>query len=130
MAELRQTREVTADGHFGEPRSKPTTRQAITPGEQKYTKIPVPVLAIFADPQDYGPSVSNDPAIRKAVDAVDIPWKEARVKAFEAGVPSARVVRLPQANHYIFISNETDVLREMQMFLAGLDSPRVDLQLL
>jgi len=33
-------------------------------------------------------------------------------------VPGARVVRLPNANHYVFISNEADVLREMRAFLA------------
>jgi hypothetical protein len=36
------------------------------------------------------------------------------------GVPSARVVRLPHANHYIFLSNESDVIREMNAFLSGL----------
>jgi hypothetical protein len=42
------------------------------------------------------------------------------VDAFEAGVPSARVVRVPNASHYIFQSNEADVLREIRAFLAGL----------
>jgi hypothetical protein len=35
-------------------------------------------------------------------------------------VPSARVVRLPHANHYVFRSNEADVLREMNAFFASL----------
>jgi non-heme chloroperoxidase len=30
------------------------------------------------------------------------------------------VVRLPHANHYVFISNQADVLREMRDFLASL----------
>jgi non-heme chloroperoxidase len=30
------------------------------------------------------------------------------------------VVRLPNASHYIFLSNEVDVLREMNAFLAKL----------
>lgn len=41
-------------------------------------------------------------------------------EAFEKGVPTARVVRLPNADHYIFRSNEADVMREMNAFLAGL----------
>jgi len=45
---------------------------------------------------------------------------EAQAKAFENGVPSARVVRLPYANHDVFMSNEADVLREMRAFLVGL----------
>jgi non-heme chloroperoxidase len=35
-------------------------------------------------------------------------------------LPSARVVRLPGANHYVFLSNEADVLREMRAFLSRL----------
>jgi non-heme chloroperoxidase len=38
----------------------------------------------------------------------------------EAGVPSAKVVRLPNADHYIFRSNEAEVLRAMKDFLGKL----------
>ena len=37
----------------------------------------------------------------------------ARVKAFAAGIESAHVAVLAHANHYVFRSNETDVLQEM-----------------
>lgn len=30
------------------------------------------------------------------------------------------MVDLPQADHYLFLSNEADVLREMRVFLATL----------
>jgi alpha-beta hydrolase superfamily lysophospholipase len=43
-----------------------------------------------------------------------------QARAFEAGVPSAHVVRIPNADHYVFNSNEADVLREMNAFLAKL----------
>jgi pimeloyl-ACP methyl ester carboxylesterase len=43
---------------------------------------------------------------------------ERQAKAIEDGVPSARVVRLPGANHYVFLSNEADVLREMRAFVG------------
>jgi hypothetical protein len=43
-----------------------------------------------------------------------------QAKAFEDGVPSARVVRLAQAYHIVFLSNEADVLREMRAFFATL----------
>ena len=45
---------------------------------------------------------------------------EAQAKAFEAGLPTARVVRVPRANHYVFLSNEADVLREMETFIGSL----------
>jgi len=45
---------------------------------------------------------------------------ERQAKALERGVPTARVVRLRGA-HHIFLSNESDTLREMRAFLAGLN---------
>jgi len=119
-AELRQQRESEPGGHVGEERAKATTRQAIIEGEEKYTDLRLPILAIVAFPHDPGPFASNNPVARAAFEAIEAAFDEPQVKAFESGVPSARVVRLPRANHYVFISNESDVLREMRTFLAAL----------
>jgi pimeloyl-ACP methyl ester carboxylesterase len=40
------------------------------------------------------------------------------VKAVSEGLPSARVITIPGASHYVFLSNEGDVLRYMDAFLA------------
>ncbi len=98
----------------------PAVSQAIMAGEQKYTNIPVPTLAIFAVPHELGSYAGKDPGVRAALDARDEAWAGAQAKAFESGVPSARVVRLPHANHYVFRSNEADVLREINAFLGSL----------
>jgi len=45
---------------------------------------------------------------------------EVQAKAFENGLPTAHVVRIPRANHYVLQSNEADVLREMDAFIGGL----------
>ena len=92
-------------------------------GHQKYTKIPVPILAIYAVPHDLGSLAAvfgNDAAARAAYEARDQISTEAQAKAFESGVPTARVVRLQHADHYVFQSNEGDVLREMNSFIGGL----------
>jgi pimeloyl-ACP methyl ester carboxylesterase len=92
---------------------------AILEGEQKYTSVRVPVLAIYALPHSGGPGI-KDPALRAASEARDLANTGQQAKAFETGVPSARVVRLPNATHYVFNSNEADVLREMNNFLSSL----------
>jgi non-heme chloroperoxidase len=91
--------------------------QAINAGWQKYTRIPVPVLAIYALPHDYG-SIA-DPATRAELESGE-QHAAAQAQAFEAGVPTARVVRIAHANHYVFLSNEADVLREVAAFLGTL----------
>lgn len=117
-SELRQLFENTPDGHVGKPRGNPAIAQAVNAGVQKYTNIRVPVLAVFASPADPGPFV--DSATRAAVEATALETTGTEVNAFEKDLPSARVVRLAHANHYVFLSNEADVLREMQAFIGSL----------
>ena len=94
---------------------------AILAGAEKYTDIRVPVLALFAFPQDLAPTVfANDPAAHARLEAVNRADRETQIKAFQSGIPSAHVVRLPHADHFLFITNETDVLREMNTFLEKL----------
>jgi non-heme chloroperoxidase len=89
-------------------------------GEQKYTEIHGPVLALFACPHNFDRMFPNDPAGKAAIVADDLASCTAQSKAFAAGVPTAHVVRIPNADHYVFNSNEADVIREMNEFLAKL----------
>jgi non-heme chloroperoxidase len=89
-------------------------------GRQKYTALHVPILAIFADPHDHGALYQDNPAARVAVIANDRETTDAEVEAFQAGVPNAHVVRIPNADHFLFKSNEAEVMREMTAFLASL----------
>jgi pimeloyl-ACP methyl ester carboxylesterase len=97
----------------------PAPAKAILEGEQKYTDIKVPILAIYALPHSR-PGLPDDPAARAAADARDLEDTGSQAKAFETGMPSARVVRLPHATHFLFQSNEADVLREINDFLGTL----------
>ena len=94
----------------------PTPAQAIIEGEQRYTDIRVPVLAVYAIPHNFG-SIFHDPAQRAAAEARDAVSFGAQADAFEKGVARAQVVRLPNASHYVFKSSEAEVLREMRAFI-------------
>jgi pimeloyl-ACP methyl ester carboxylesterase len=99
--------------------------QAILDGSRKFTDIRVATLAICAHPQDMSAELRSydEPELRAEVEALraSVEGKiEKQIAAFKDGVPSARVVILPNAHHYIFLSNESDVLREMKAFLAML----------
>jgi pimeloyl-ACP methyl ester carboxylesterase len=101
------------------PPKFPAAVTGIMEGEQKYTEIHAPLLLIYAVPHSGGPPL-KDPATRAAAEARDEANANAQAKAFQAAVPQAKVVKLPHANHYVFESNEADVLREMDAFIAGL----------
>jgi len=50
-------------------------------------------------------------------------YEEARIRnhhSLRAGIPGSRVVLLPNTSHYIFQSNETDVLREINHLISSM----------
>ncbi len=117
-AEMRQRYEINPDGSVGKRRDPSPAFMAIMEQEQKYEDIRVPVLAIYADPLDWGSYKSV--ADRDIADANNKAWVDGVAKVFQGAVPNARVVVLPKTNHYIYMANEGIVLREMRSFLAGL----------
>ena len=87
---------------------------ALLAGERKYTSIRAPVLAIYAVPQRC--EEDCDSARHKARAASDM----ALANAFAAHNPSARVVKLANADHDVFESNPDEVQKEMSEFMNSL----------
>ncbi|HEY6971733.1 MAG TPA: alpha/beta hydrolase [Candidatus Angelobacter sp.] len=120
--ELRQQFTTTSDGRVGKERDFPGGA-LILQGMKKYADIPVPALAIFAIPHAQPKWMTDgaDPKVREAAKAfsaaVDA-LTTRQAKAFEDSVPTAHVIRLRGADHYVYLSNEDDVLREMKSFLS------------
>jgi pimeloyl-ACP methyl ester carboxylesterase len=106
---------TTPAGERCKLQSLPSAGNAIASGGRQFTEIRLPTLAIFASPHDTG-SPSPDPAFDKFDEAVT----ERQARAFERGVPGARVLRWPHANHYLFLTREADVLKEVTTFLAAI----------
>lgn len=111
----------------------PEVRQAITVGARmkpNYTGIRVPVLAMYQAQLPFDEvakqfDVRNEEeraALRQyyaATRALYTRWQQELLSA----VPTARIVELPGANLYMFLSNEADVIRELRAFAL---SPRVN----
>jgi pimeloyl-ACP methyl ester carboxylesterase len=94
---------------------------ALTFGMQKYTAIPVPALAIYACPHNWNHLPANESARKAALVADDTARCNAWADAFSRGVPTAHVVRIPNADHYVYLSNAAQVAGEMNDFLAKLN---------
>jgi pimeloyl-ACP methyl ester carboxylesterase len=91
---------------------------ALNFGMQKYTSIPVPALAIYACPHDWD-RLPDSP--RKTALIADDKLRCTRwADNFRQGVPSAHIVMIPNADHYVYLSNEAQVVREMNDFLEKL----------
>jgi non-heme chloroperoxidase len=96
-------------------------------GKRHYSHIRAPILAfswyplsVEAQMQQYHLTESGDRAAVAAYYAAQAKVTDARIQNLKSGPGGARVVILPGANHYLFISNEADVLRELRSFLAEL----------
>ena len=107
----------------------PAIRKAIVEDNRirpDYARIRVPVLSIDRTEtmeqtlKDYLPANDQQRAAVSQVHAA----KRARLakwqRGLRTGVPSARIVDLPGANLFMFLSNEADVLREVRAFAATL----------
>ena len=126
-AELRAQRESTPDGGVGKQRDLPGTAlfMPLMTGTKKYTAIPVPALVIFANPHSQGIWVDEnaDPSVQTAAKTYSTALSaltERQDKSVKNGVPTAHVITLPGANHYVFLSNEAEVLKDIDVFLASL----------
>ncbi len=122
--ELRQQYSTTPEGRVGKQREFPGDAVMLQ-GMKKYNDIPVPALVIFAIPHAQAKWIdeSTDPKVRQAArafSAAELALTTRQAKAFQDGVPTAHVVRLPGADHYVYLSNEADVLREMKSFVSTL----------
>jgi pimeloyl-ACP methyl ester carboxylesterase len=97
---------------------------AIEEGRERFTTIHVPALVIMGDEDTPHPTSENDPKSRAEAEgrALQIRDKKQQVAAFERQVPSAHMVLIPHATHYVFQSNEADVLREINTFISTLPS--------
>ena len=93
---------------------------AIMEGRKRFTSIRASALVIFGtDPS----RISGDDPKSHAEEArqeLSMRGKELQIEAFKRQVPSARIVLIPRATHYVFQSNEAQVLREMEAFIAAL----------
>jgi non-heme chloroperoxidase len=97
---------------------------AVMEGRERFTTIHAPALVIMAgaEGEEPIPVTGDDPQSRAeaARQVLDMRRKELQYPVFARQVPSAHVIRIAHATHYIFRSNEADVLREMNAFIATL----------
>ena len=124
-SELRQLFVANPDGTMGRYQaSTGSVHNAIGAGQKKrdYSNIRVPVLAFLEFPRPtYDPKLdryepTND-AERSAIEAVNgatAAYVERWMKNLKRGVPEARFVDLPGAGHFVFLTREAEVIRELK----------------
>lgn len=128
--EVLATVELTPAGSVGGRSFDGRILDAIEDGVLKpdYRAFRVPALAINAIPRDAQDSMRPwfdraDPVLRRNVQRfyeVTVAIREAQKRDFLEGVARSRAVDLLGAKHFVFGSNEADVLAEIDAFVAEL----------
>ncbi len=128
-AEWRNDFAEKPDGTVGDRITPGFVPQAIMTDDHKhdYSQIRTPVLALVGFPElptyRVGEKEITDPAQRIIVEAVFgtyVAMAKKRIKRIESAAGGARVVELWGASHFVFLSNEAEVTREIKAFGATL----------
>jgi hypothetical protein len=102
------------------PVGHPASEKEIATWLRGYGEFLKAAALVIRDPNYFPHAKIITFGIAHGSDKWDKPWRHIAQPAFETGVPSARVVTLPNANHFIFRANEAAVLREMNLFISTL----------
>jgi pimeloyl-ACP methyl ester carboxylesterase len=130
-SELRNVYETNPDGTKGEFKTPREINRMIGDGQirRDYSGIHVPVLAFFEFP---GPSrdlpaanpsdakSAEELAAKNAFDAATTAFIDRWTINLLRGAGDVHLVDLPGAGHYVFLTRESEVLRELDAFLAAL----------
>lgn len=125
-AEFRNDFAENPDGSVGDRITPAFVPQAIMAGggAHDYSQIRVPVLAFIGYPplpqdqiRENHITDANELMVVYAVFGSNVGMIRKRIKRIENAAGGARVVDLWGANHFVFLSNEADVLRGMRLFI-------------
>ena len=127
-SELRNTFVTNPDRTKGRSKTPQRIHTAIGTGQKTrgYSHIRVPVLAFLELPRleklpsEYQPQNEAERAAIQAFDSATAAYGDRWLDNLERGVPTARIVDLPGAGHYVFLTRKAEVLDALREFVASL----------
>jgi pimeloyl-ACP methyl ester carboxylesterase len=130
-SELHNIFETDLDGRVSLGRYKATGHRIREGGRKRdYSNIGVPILAFSWFPlaledqiKRYPPKDARDRAAIEAVYRADVSYTRRRMQSILTANAPVHVIEMAGANHYVFITNEAAVLRDLGAFLGGLPPP-------
>lgn len=127
-SELRSIFSAHPDGRVGRHKTPPHIHRAVGDGEIKrdYSRIRVPVLAMSNAPVsgEHQPKNEEERAAFEAVDKATQVYEDRWVANLKGAVPAARLVDLPGAGHFVFLTRADEVEREIEAFVGSVARSR------
>jgi non-heme chloroperoxidase len=88
-----------------------------TSGARYTGPIPVPILAVYASPHDWRSIQGTNAAANAAATEAEHRDTLTQIAAFKKHLPNATIVVIPNADHYVFVSNQKETLNAINAFL-------------
>jgi len=126
-AELRLHRKARWFGRVGDRIQLPGNSMVmpVLSAGKKYTQIPVPACFIFASPKTLGPWLERNPDAKVQAEGrrfvselADLEAKQ--IQSVRDAFPADTVITIPGANHFVFMTNEAEVIWDIRSFVSGL----------
>jgi non-heme chloroperoxidase len=121
--EVRQNFRIGEDGGVGEWLGHAYANQSVMLEEERFHSIDTPLLAILSYPGAPNPGQTSDPAKLAASRAAETRRAESQIAIFRQQ-PHAKVVVIPNATHFIFLSREEEVISQITDFVNSLPANR------
>jgi len=118
-SEVRQDFRIGEDGRVGEWLGHGYPNQSVMLEEERFHSIETPLLAIFSYPSAPYPSQTSEPAKLAAYRAAETSREESQIAIFREQ-PHAKVIVIPNATHYIFLSREEQLISQISDFVNSL----------
>ncbi|HEY1216930.1 MAG TPA: alpha/beta hydrolase [Bryobacteraceae bacterium] len=128
-AEIRNMYVINPDGSVGKNRSPRYVGHEIDDGSipKDYRGIDIPVLSLIALPRppadkwkEHPPKDEGERRDAQRADEILMEYIHRWENNLKRANPLAKVVELPGAHHYMFLSEQAEVLREIRSFLQTL----------
>ncbi|AEU38263.1 alpha/beta hydrolase fold protein [Granulicella mallensis MP5ACTX8] len=117
--EIRQQYQITATGAVGNRIGHPIPNKANEIEKERFRVLDTRALVIIPFPDAFNIGVTHDPAKLAAYKAQEASRKEAQIAIWRKQ-PNVQIVMVPNVTHYIFLSDESEVISLITRFVNDL----------
>jgi non-heme chloroperoxidase len=119
--EIRQQYQIMANGAVGARIVHPSAKRVYEFDNERFSSVDTLALVIVPYPDALNSGVTHDPVKLAAYKAQEASRKQGQLDIWRKQ-PKAEVVVIPNAMHYIFLSNEAEILSVITRFVNQLPS--------
>lgn len=119
--EIRQHYQITANGAVGDRLGNSSTTRAKEFEYERFTTLTTRALVIIPFPNALNRGITHDPAKLSAYQAQEASRKQGQLAIWRKQ-PNAEVVVIPNVTHYVFLSDESEIISLISRFVHSLPS--------